>query len=365
MSHPELLLDGFLSYLQRTGRAEGTQQLYLGAARELLESSLSVPVVELSPAEVDQFLAAWRHRFIKRYGRPPRPSTYRNRVNALRAFFAWLERFDLLQSGDGRPLPNPMRRVVAPKPEQRRNDWLRAFEDNALLDAPATETEQVIVWLLRWTGLRVSEACALLVADVDLTPGRESVTVRKSKSAAGHRVVPIVPELAIVLQGWLAYRRHRDGCAYHSPLLAGRSGRALSSAYVWRLVKRVAARADVRPIRCTCARVQRGYHAKGCPQTRTGENVSEVSPHTLRRTFASDLLNRGLRLEVVSRLLGHASTTVTERAYAELLGTTARSEFLSAVQQPQAIDFNRLHCPTLDPVLACFEELNALHAWAA
>lgn len=254
---------------------------------------------------------------------------------------------------------------MAPKPEQRRNDWLRAFEDCALLEAPATETERVIVWLLRWTGLRVSEACALLVADVDLTPGRESVTVRKSKSAAGQRVVPIVPELAIALHGWLAYRRDRDGCGYHSPLLAGRSGRALSSAYVWRLVKRVAARAGVRPIHCTCLQVQRGYHAKGCPQTRAGENVSEVSPHTLRRTFASDLLNRGLRLEVVSRLLGHASTTVTERAYAELLGTTARSEFLSAVQQPHAADFDYLFSPFADPVLARFEPPMAPVAWAA
>ena len=365
MPSQELLLDGFLSYLQRTGRAEGTQQLYLGAARELLEFSGAVRVVEMSPAEVDEFLAGWRRRFIARYGRPPRPSTYRNRVNALRAFFAWLERFDLLQSGEGRPLPNPMRRVVAPKPEQRRNDWLRAFEDSSLLDAPATETERIVVWLLRWTGLRVSEACALLVADVDLTPGRESVTVRRSKSAAGQRVVPIVPELAIALQGWLVYRRKRDGCGYQSPLLAGRSGRALSPAYVWRLVKRVAARAEVRPIPCTCEQTHRGYHAKGCPQTRTGENVSEVSPHTLRRTFASDLLNRGLRLEVVSRLLGHASTTVTERAYAELLGTTARSEFLAAVQQPQAADFDSLVVLSFDPVLACFNPLDASYASAA
>jgi site-specific recombinase XerD len=48
-------------------------------------------------------------------------------------------------------------------------------------------------------------------------------------------------------------------------------------------------------------------------------NVSAVSPHTLRRTYASDLLNRGTRLEVVSRLLGHSETRTTEAGYARLL----------------------------------------------
>jgi integrase len=51
----------------------------------------------------------------------------------------------------------------------------------------------------------------------------------------------------------------------------------------------------------------------------------------LRRTFGSYLLNKGLRLEVVSKLLGHSSTVVTERAYAELLGTTIRDELLAVL----------------------------------
>jgi integrase len=59
--------------------------------------------------------------------------------------------------------------------------------------------------------------------------------------------------------------------------------------------------------------------------------VSTITPHTLRRTFGSDLLNKGLRLEVVSRLLGHSSTVVTERAYAELLGATIRDELFAVL----------------------------------
>ena len=60
--------------------------------------------------------------------------------------------------------------------------------------------------------------------------------------------------------------------------------------------------------------------------------VSSITPHTLRRTFGSYLLNKGLRLEVVSKLLGHSSTVVTERAYAELLGSTIRDELLACAR---------------------------------
>src|SRR5438270_813625 len=59
-----------------------------------------------------------------------------------------------------------------------------------------------------------------------------------------------------------------------------------------------------------------------------GENVSAVSPHTLRQTFGSDLLNRGVRIEVVSAQLGHASVKITETAYAKLTTQTQRDELL-------------------------------------
>lgn len=59
--------------------------------------------------------------------------------------------------------------------------------------------------------------------------------------------------------------------------------------------------------------------------------LSRVSCHTLPRTFGSDLLNRGLRIEVVSKLLGHADTRTTEQCYAELLDSTVRDEFHRAL----------------------------------
>jgi integrase len=61
------------------------------------------------------------------------------------------------------------------------------------------------------------------------------------------------------------------------------------------------------------------------------ERLSAVSPHTLRRTYGSDLLNRGVRIEVVSALLGHADSRTTARAYAQLLEATIAKGYLRSI----------------------------------
>src|SRR5207244_11360293 len=109
------------------------------------------------------------------------------------------------------------------------------------------------------------------------------------------------------------------------PPLSSRHATPMPISFAWRLVKRLAHRAGVRPRPCTC-HTPRPPHQPGCPRNLNGYNKSDVTPHTLRRTFGSDLLNRGLRLEVVSKLLGHATTTITEHAYAEPLDDTTRRE---------------------------------------
>jgi len=156
--------------------------------------------------------------------------------------------------------------------------------------------------------------------------------VRRSKTRAGRRTIPLVPELRPLLSLWLGELAARGLDRPATALLATRSGTPMLPSFAWRLVKRVAFRAGVRPLPCTCG-ASRPRHRPGCPRTQNGHNLSAVTPHTLRRTFGSDLLNRGLRLEIVSKLLGHASTVVTERAYAELLDDTARRELLRVLGQ--------------------------------
>jgi integrase len=330
-SRPGELRTAFDGYLMRQARSPRTRlkygQVLLGFDRWLGARSPG----ELRSDEVDLYLQSWQQMFMQRYARWPSRATYRAQVAALRAFFAWLERFDLLRNTEGIPVANPMRRIFAPPAEQRANDWLRPAEDAALLAVDCNPQEQLVVWLLRWTGLRVGEATQLLVTDIDLTPGAECIVVRESKTAAGRRTIAIVPQLLRCLQTRVRELEVDGSMRPGLPLLATKRGTPMKSSYAWRVVKRVAFRAGVRIVPCTCGSAHITLHASGCARTKTGENLSAVTPHTLRRTFGSDLLNRGLRLEVVSKLLGHASTTVTERAYAELLDATARRELFHAL----------------------------------
>ncbi len=325
------LLAAFDSHLARQGRAPGTRSRYGRVLRGFAAWLGERPPAGLSAGEIDSYLEGWQERFLALRGRPPARASYRGQVNALRSFYAYLERFSLLVDQEGRALPDPMRRIACPPAGQSSNDWLRPGEDAALRACAGTLQERFLVALLRWSGLRVGEACALTLADLELSPGREALTVHRSKTAAGRRTVPLVPELRPLLLLWLQELERRGMDAPSVPLLATRHATALRHSFVWRLVKRMAFRAGVRPLPCTCG-AARARHARGCPRTQNGQNLSEVSPHTLRRTFGSDLLNRGLRLEVVSKLLGHASTVVTERAYAELLDDTMRRELLRVLE---------------------------------
>src|SRR5437764_8582085 len=86
------------------------------------------------------------------------------------------------------------------------------------------------------------------------------------------------------------------------------AGAPMQTRYVWQIVRDVSARAGL-----------------------TTAGGRRVTPHALRRTFATEMLNRGVRLETVSRLLGHAATTITEQAYAQLTDQRIRAEVEQAL----------------------------------
>jgi integrase len=79
------------------------------------------------------------------------------------------------------------------------------------------------------------------------------------------------------------------------------------------------------PIYLWVAPTEDGRH---CWLVQTGN--SAVTPHTLRRTFGTELLNKGMALEQLSKLLGHADTRVTEASYAEMLDETVRAAAMRA-----------------------------------
>jgi len=320
------LLKAFLAYLAFQGKAAGTRAKY-GQALEPYVTWLDGRHPATAKADdVWLYLAHWSERFETQYGRAPKTNTRRNQVTALKSFYEHLERFDQLVDADGKVVRNPMLKIDTPTAEPTMNDFLSKAQDDALLAAAISPQERILVWLLRFTGMRVSEACSVRISDIHLTYGNSRILVPMSKTKAGLRTIPIFPELAPELVRWLE-ELEREGRLYPNlPLLSTSSGKPMRPNFVDRVIKRVAGRADIRPTLCTCGSSLRSRHTSGCPRTVSGHNLSAVSSHTLRRTFATDLRNRHLAIDSISKLLGHSSTATTEAYYAQLLDPTIKQE---------------------------------------
>jgi integrase len=293
--------------------ADGTVRKYVAAADHYLAWLGEADPAAQRRTNLEGYLDEWYAEST------PSPGTVRVRIAALAKFYDFLDSNGVLVDRDGRELRNPLDRVRRPRSRPRGIDWLTPEEDRAVLDAPINPQECIVIALLRWTGLRVGEACALTWADVDEV--QRFLRVRTSKTESGVRAVTLLPELEKELSSWRTELERRELFDRDLPVLVTKHGTAMKPQFAWRLVKRVCARAGVR-----------ARPAKDA----SGFNVSAVTPHTFRRTLATDLLNRGLRLEAVSKTLGHADTRVTATYYAEMLDPTTRDEMLEAMARRSA-----------------------------
>lgn len=207
------------------------------------------------------------------------PSTVHRAVVAARAFYQFL----IL---DGFNTIDPTDQLNPPKVVGKLPDHLSAGEIERLFDVPDTTTpdglcERAILELFYAAGVRVSELVGLCIGDVDLDRRRAKVHGKGAKE----RIVPFGTHSAKWLEAYLR-ASHRVSQPKRSPLFLkpGKSVRPITAAWVWALVKRCAAEAGLR----------------------------HISPHVLRHTFATHLLERGAATRSIQTLLGHSSIETTE-----------------------------------------------------
>ena len=165
---------------------------------------------------------------------------------------------------------------------------LSETEVDALLRAPDVATasglrDRAMVELMYATGLRVSELVDLPATGVNLRQGVLRVMGKGSKE----RLLPMGEEAQHWLETFLRDGRPALACNRPSAaLFPGRGGEALTRQQFWNVVKRLALRAGIDPAR--------------------------VSPHGLRHSFATHLLNHGADLRALQMLLGHSSLSTTQ-----------------------------------------------------
>lgn len=220
---------------------------------------------------------AWMMSLLER-GLSPR--TVNRKLSCLKSYWRFLARKGLTTA-------NPVKRVPSPKTKKPLPVFLK--EEEAVgaieLEDPGRHPfeslrDRLIMELFYQTGMRLSELIGLCDRDVDTVSGLIKVTGKRNKQ----RLIPIGPDLSRQIDN---YRRERDELiqAATNRLLVRLNGASLYPQLVYRMV-------HARLLRVTTA--------------------SKYSPHVLRHTFATTLLNRGAELNAVKELLGHSSLSATE-----------------------------------------------------
>jgi len=214
------------------------------------------------------------------HGRGLAKSSVARRLAALRSFYRFLIRRGVARA-------NPARELHAPKLPKRLPAYLPIDESEALLrvgaapPAPATARDRAVLEVLYATGVRVAELAGLDVEDADLREGAVRVTGKGGKE----RIVPMGRKAVEALQAYLQ-QGQQGGARASGPLfLNGRGGR-LTVRSVHRIVR---------------------------ARARAAGLARRVSPHTLRHTFATHLLDAGADLRLIQELLGHARLGTTQK----------------------------------------------------
>ncbi|MBM4275678.1 MAG: site-specific tyrosine recombinase XerD [Deltaproteobacteria bacterium] len=201
------------------------------------------------------------------------------RLSALRQFFRFLQREEVAAA-------NPVELLDSPRLPRKLPKVLTEGEVAELLAAPDPSTsggqrDAALLEVLYATGLRVSELVGLTLKQVDLRRGM----VRPRGKGSKERVVPMVAQAVEKVQAYLNQGRPQLLQGRDSPyLFVNRRGGRLSRQGFWKILKQYARQAGVR----------------------------DLSPHTLRHSFATHLLSRGANLRALQMLLGHADLATTQ-----------------------------------------------------
>ncbi|HHY46704.1 MAG TPA: tyrosine recombinase XerC [Firmicutes bacterium] len=284
-------IDEFLQYLSVERNA--AQHTLAGYSHDIdcfLHFAEGVLGHEPEPGNIDSRLIRDYMADLKRRGYAR--STIARRIAAVRSLFRFLARKGYVES-------NPARAVSIPKAGRRLPRFLDVDEVRALVEAPDGSTlglrDRAILETLYATGLRVSELVGLDTGDVDIQVGY----IRAFGKGAKERVVPLGRMALVAIGNYLRYSR---------PVLAARSGaggrsrrRSPPAAQEALFLNRFGTRLGARSVE----RIVDKYI------TATSQRLS-VSPHTLRHSFATHLLDGGADLRAVQELLGHVNISTTQ-----------------------------------------------------
>ena len=261
----------------------------LPPVEELQADSLQKSLPAVTALEVRSYLAMMRN---SEYSK----ATVARKLATLRSFYKYLSRM-------GDVTASPVTAVRTPRQDKRLPKCLDVSQIEALLAAPDTDTmlgarDRAILETIYSAGLRISELVGLNLEDLD--EFAEALRIRgKGKK---ERLAPLGSHAVASIQAYLGKRKGKGASAKRGPIFINKSGRRLSERSIRRKLD--------------------GYLlVAGIP--------IHISPHTLRHSFATHMLNAGADLRSVQELLGHESLSTTQ-IYTHLTTTRIKEVYNKA-----------------------------------
>jgi len=204
-------------------------------------------------------------------------SSVSRKLSVIRMFYRFLYM-------EGRIGHNPLEEISSPRRGRKIPTYLSEKEVDTLLDVPSLDNlygvrNRAILEVLYGAGLRISELVGLNTTDLNLRKGWLKVLGKGSKE----RLVPLGKKACSWIKKYLEEKG--EGERGKAPLFCNRYGNRISRQSCWVIIKECARKSGL---------------------------VKEISPHTLRHSFATHLLSRDADLRVVQELLGHTSIDTTQ-----------------------------------------------------
>jgi integrase/recombinase XerD len=208
-------------------------------------------------------------------------STVARKVAAIKSFFHYLHDESITQQDPTLTLESPKVKKHLPKAISE-DDVERLLAEPTKSDSPKALRDSALLEVLYATGMRVTELVSLNVEDVDLEAG----TIYCIGKGDRERVVPIYDQAALILGRYLnAGRPYLMRNADETALFLNHRGERLTRQGLWLIIKHYVDAIGIE---------------------------SEVTPHTLRHSFATHMLHGGAKLRDVQKLLGHANISTTQ-----------------------------------------------------
>jgi len=261
-------VDKFLSYLDiEKNYSPHTILNYKLDLEEFFKITENIPVEKIEYFQLRKYLVQLRSKEYK-------PRSLARKLSSLRSFFKFLQREKFIKN-------NPAPLLTTPKLDKKLPNFLSEAEMVNLLEVAPTDKEagrrdRAILETLYSSGLRVSELVGLNVEHVDFISNMVKVMGKGKKE----RLVPIGDQALKAIKDYLEHRKHKSPIVF-----LNKNGSRLSAKSVCDITH------------------------KYIKLTSVNRNIS---PHVLRHSFATHLLNRGADLRSVQELLGHVNLSTTQ-----------------------------------------------------